>query len=687
MMASMTLQHKYLPIANGHLLLVILLGYAIRLYGLGVQSLWYDELVSAFLANLPSLELVAHTARDIHPPGYYLLLHYWTTALGDGEVALALLSVIFGILLIPTTYALAAYLSDRTVASWAAFLIAISPFNLWYSQEVRMYTLGAVLGVLAVYLAVRAFSAGTKMLRRRLWLGYVIVAALGLYTLYYFGFLLLAINLLLVIHAVYPKYRPDSLKPLIFANVLVLIIYSPWIPTAWRQISNPPVPPWRSPPQFWSIALESWTALSLGQSVEYAAVWPILLVSLALFILGIRYLSMVRAASPISPAPLLVVYTFVPLLTIYLASFITPLYHVRYLFTYSPAFYILMGAGLVWLATRRYRLVTLALICLLSIASLYSIYRFHFNPRYRTDDFRAAVDFVQTRWQPGDIILTNAGYTYPAFYYYADQPDLERTRLVPYPQHSSNVEHPLILQAGTIKGDPQLGWGDPRSDFYAMSEAETITSLEQLSRDYARLWVLRAYDTVTDPDALIRSWLAEHTVPIEDQRISGTSNIRAQGFLLKGQPNPADHSVLFEDGMVLQSWQMKDKAWEVGQTMPVKLWWSTTARPQADYKMSLKLWSPEGQLAAQGQDDWPGGTLYRAMSWPEGDTVYHPAKITLPADVPPGQYWLNVELYHPETIQPLHRVDTGESAVTLGPVLIAPTETEIPRPMHSFGSD
>ena len=41
--------------------------------------------------------------------------------------------------------------------------------------------------------------------------------------------------------------------------------------------------------------------------------------------------------------------TFGPLALILLISTLTPLYHVRYLFTYSPAFYILVAAGLVWL--------------------------------------------------------------------------------------------------------------------------------------------------------------------------------------------------------------------------------------------------------------------------------------------------------------------------------------------------
>jgi hypothetical protein len=92
--------------------------------------------------------------------------------------------------------------------------------------------------------------------------------------------------------------------------------------------------------------------------------------------------------------------------------------------------------------------------------------------------------------------------------------------------------------------------------------------------------------------------------------------------------------------------------------------------PLADYKISLKLWSPEGNLAAQGQDEWPVGTLYRATDWPPGQVVYHPAQLTLPPDLPPGQYWLNVELYHPETVQPLPRTDNGEPFVTLGPVTV-----------------
>jgi hypothetical protein len=411
----------------------------------------------------------------------------------------------------------------------------------------------------------------------------------------------------------------------------------------------------------------------LGQSVEPASVWPILLLTLFLAILGIRYFT--TTTTPVHPYPhvLLLSYTFGPLLLIYLLSLISPLYHVRYLFTYSPAFYILLGAGLVWLSSRANFWLALAVSSLLMAASGFSIYQLHFDPRYRTDDYRAAVNFIQAQWQPGDLILINAGYTYPTFLYYAAPArPVQRRRLLPY-SSPEDTTGPLLLQTGTIEGETQLGWNDPRSDFYAMDAGETIAALKQLSTDFSRLWLLRAYDTVTDPAGLIRAWLAENTTPLEDQLFPGETNIRAQGFLLAGQPPPEQPAIHFADGMALAGWQLPAQTWQAGQTIPVKLWWMAAAPPGADYKMSLKLWTPAGELAVQGRDQWPAGTLYRVTDWPPGEIVYQPAELKLPADLPSGEYWLNVELYHPETIQPLPRQDNGETVVTLGPIMIDPT--------------
>ncbi len=649
---------------------MILAGFALCLYRLGADSLWYDETVSAFLAAESVPDLIAHTARDIHPPGYYLLLHFWTLAAGHSEFALAFFSVIFGLLIIPLTYRLARLLADNSVAMWAALLVAVSPYHLWYSQEVRMYTFGAVLGLGAAYCGLRALTTPAK---RRCWLGYLVAAVLGLYTLYYFIFLLIAINTLFLLYTWRPRLNREGLRSLILINSLGAIAYLPWLPIAWRQATEPPVPPWRTAAGLapWPLLIESWSALSLGQSVPPATLWPILLLTLILFFLGLFYLNRFPNLSTFhSAAFFLLIYTFGPLLLIYLLSFITPLYHVRYLFTYSPAFYIILAAGLAWLLARRWAWTAIVAASLLLLACFFSIYQYYFNPHYRADDYRAAVHFIERHWQPGDVVLVNAGYVYTAYLYYTDLPNLQRRRLVPYSAVETN--RPLLLQTGSIDGSPQLGWGDPRSDFYAMSAADTLAALEALSHDFSRLWLLRAYDTVTDPSGLIRVWLAGQTIPLEDEPFAGESSIRAQGFLLRGANPlpPGGQTVQFEAGLALAGWSLPEQRWQPGQTIPVKLWWRADSRPRVDYKMSLKLWTAAAQLAAQGQDTWPVGTLYRATAWPIGEIVYQADQITLPAGLPPGQYWLNVELYHPDTGLPLPRLDGADPVVTLGPITV-----------------
>ena len=146
--------------------LILLAGAALRLYRLGADSLWYDETVSTFLAGSRVAELLRHTAGDIHPPGYYILLRGWLVLMGyptghaDAhgiglEFAAAFFSLFFGIVLIALVYALARRVANRQVGLIAALLVALSPYNVWYSQEVRMYTLGAALGVVVVYALAR----------------------------------------------------------------------------------------------------------------------------------------------------------------------------------------------------------------------------------------------------------------------------------------------------------------------------------------------------------------------------------------------------------------------------------------------------------------------------------------------------------------------------------------------------
>jgi 4-amino-4-deoxy-L-arabinose transferase-like glycosyltransferase len=661
---------------------IVWIGFALRLYRLGAQSLWYDETVSAYLARQDLPDLIRHTAHDIHPPAYYIFLHYWTWLVGDSEFALAFFSLIFGVLLIALTYCLARKLLGQQTALYAAFLVAISPFHLWYSQEVRMYTLAAVVGMLTWWYAWKILQ-GEK---RATWY-YVLAAAGGLYILYYFAFLIIALQLAAFLYAVSTRSRVWSWLPRwIVAQVLAVVLYVPWLPIAWRQAIDPPVPPWRSFVPWHLAFVETWSAFSFGQSVQWEQVWPLLMMVSGLFILGIvvrpeppyggRYALSPESRLPSSQGdrglgalrqPIwLASITLGPLFLINLGSLLTPLYHVRYTFTYSPPFYILVAAGLTWLTRRTRFAAALSMLAFLLGTGL-SVWQLHTHPAYAADDLRGAVGFIATRWRPGDAILIHAGYAYPAFLYYYREPLAARMRLDDY-QSPVVSPHPLVLQSGIIGGSASLGWGDATADFYPTTETDTFAALARVLQDFPRLWVLRIYDTVADEKGFVRHWLAEHTIPFEDQRFSGPSYVRVQGFMSRVQPAPPSFEpVALEGDITLRGWTCP-AATPVGSFLDVVLWWEITGEQPAQsppYAVSLKLWDAQNQTLIAQQDEWPLGSLLLTPVWPRQTAMRHPMRLYIPGQLSPGRYRLELQVYDSATIRPFVRKDGGGNALTL----------------------
>ena len=143
------------------LLAILILAFALRVYRLDTQSLWYDEAVTAQVASQGISELTRWTADDIQPPLYYYAVAGWTQLGGRGEWALRFPSVFCGTLTVPLMWAVALRLfgrgrSGRTAALAAALLTALAPLYIYYAQEARMYTQLTFLGLLAGYALLRA---------------------------------------------------------------------------------------------------------------------------------------------------------------------------------------------------------------------------------------------------------------------------------------------------------------------------------------------------------------------------------------------------------------------------------------------------------------------------------------------------------------------------------------------------
>jgi hypothetical protein len=137
--------------ALGQLALLVLAA-ALRLFGLGGEGLWYDEVATALEAEAPSLAQSWRQARTLDaasPPLFPLALHLWVGLAGASPGALRLPGALAGVAGLLFTWACTRRLLGARAAWVALALGAGLPFLVRYAREARAYSFvfaGAALG-------------------------------------------------------------------------------------------------------------------------------------------------------------------------------------------------------------------------------------------------------------------------------------------------------------------------------------------------------------------------------------------------------------------------------------------------------------------------------------------------------------------------------------------------------------
>ncbi len=416
---------------------LVLLGLALRLWQLDFQPLWWDEGYSVWFATHPLAQMAALTAEDIHPPLYYALLAGWIGLLGPGPISLRLLSVLFGVLAIPALYVAGRRFLGPRGGLLAAGLLAINPLHVYYSQEVRMYGLVALLsiGVLAAgrklmeqigKSANRPSSQSPEHLSTRSpehVLPYILLAAAALYTQYYAVFLPIG----LTIYAGW-RWRRDlaALARWLAVQAAVALLYLPWVlyaaPKLTLYVAQKVVVEGDRPLDLWTYAARHLAAFLVGHlEGPLSGRWPLgLLIPLPLLIgLGLQFGRRPKGSRPSPDQQIIGIgYWGVPLLAALLLGWLIglrypffPEHGERLLLLALPAFLLLLAAGLdaLWssaAAGRRIgRPLALATAALLVAASALSLAAFYTTPRYAGDDYRPLIARTVEGGLPEDTVF------------------------------------------------------------------------------------------------------------------------------------------------------------------------------------------------------------------------------------------------------------------------------------------
>jgi len=411
---------------NTILSLIIVTGLILRLYHLDFRGLNFDEANSIAFAKNSIFYMLGESdylRSDSHPPLFYLLLHFWVL-ISDTEIWTRLISVICGTFVIYLTFLLGRYIFELRTAVLGAFLTTASTFHILYSQEARMYPLFTLLTISSIYFFFKAIDSGFK----RHWLWFTLFSILNLYTHYVAFFILFAEIGFIVTN--WKRYSHVRLK-FLFSVILMFGFFSPWLPMVFTQFTA------------------GGGELSKGISPSTGLIIPY---SFFVFGVGETFLQIKSLKDAVSNIPLislvaiiflipivnstfkkkdnsLLFIILIPIIILYILSWKIPriLNSVKYIIALSPVYYLLISYGITNMRKRSHQVVFAILITSLNIASLWN---YHYNERYRSEDWRGIVKYVSAGLAGSDVIIFDAGHMQTLFDYYC-KCDIKKIRLNP----------------------------------------------------------------------------------------------------------------------------------------------------------------------------------------------------------------------------------------------------------------
>jgi mannosyltransferase len=147
--------------------LLLLVAWALHWRTFGVEELGQDGALSVDL-GLGSLgAMLVYTARDVHPPLFFALLHALFAIGGPGYLVAKFLPIAAAQLSLVVLYRLVRMLAGTLVAWCAVLLLLLSVPSLLLSPTVRPFTLGLFWWLLTLYLTVRSLATPGRQARRQ----------------------------------------------------------------------------------------------------------------------------------------------------------------------------------------------------------------------------------------------------------------------------------------------------------------------------------------------------------------------------------------------------------------------------------------------------------------------------------------------------------------------------------------
>ncbi|MBL7184262.1 MAG: glycosyltransferase family 39 protein [Anaerolineae bacterium] len=629
--------------------LLVLIAFALRMYRIDYQSIWRDEGVSLHLAASSIPAILTNRASDVHPPLYFILLHFWTGLAGFSELSARFFSLIFGVLLIPALYSVIRNVFGTRTALATTAIAAFSPLYVVYSQEARTY---AMLPLLYLFIIYRLYQlARGEELAWRHWIELAVVEVLCLHLHYFSIFAVAYMNLFLAAlwlmairnqvfgictqsahncgcslhvgnHRV--EKKPGFSRYWLSSQVLAALACLPW---AWMVI-------------------RSWTAAGSPQPVLAGPTLRMAFLKQASFVwhfsIGGKHLwghylfaplSFLLALAFIVALPLSIrvdhrrrqtlttcCHLIAPLSMVFILWWWKPLLSPNYIIMFTVPFFILVGRAIVVSIEARgpTKLAGLSLALTLAATFALGLRIAFFDPTYFKDNVRGLVEYLEPLASADDVIIVHP-IDYSVEYYY--------------------------------NGDAPIAMIDP-------DDAQLVASLEEALRGKRMAFLAWPFGTPLDSPGLLPLLLE-------------TSGRSAGGELFKGyslriyEPEravsiPKIEPAAADFGDVRLTGAFYQDEVEADDAICLALRWQLARATRRAYKVVVILWDEAGRRLS-GADMLLTNRTWGLSTerWTTGQEEINYYIVPVPLGTPPLPYRITVGVYDADTMERLPFLDAA----------------------------
>lgn len=390
------------------LAILLLLGLVMRLPQLD-GSLWLDEAAQALESARPFSQQL-QIRDDFQPPLIHLIV-FVLLRVSNHEAWLRL-----GAALIPGLVTLWAtikvgqkYFSAGT--GWmAGLLLATSSFHIFYSQELRPYSLPTVFALLS-WLQILSFGQKSAFAwQKYIWLG--LWSALGLYSSYLYPFVLVG----QFCYVIFTHWRNRTvLAGFVISNLLAVLSFTPWVPSFLDQVRagqqlRATFPGWEEVVSFTQLKALGLTVGKFIYGVLDLSADPLYFITFGgIVVLGLYLTWKLRHQRSFwQKSFLLLCWGVIPIALAWVVSFWIPILQPKRVLFALPAFYLAFSYLITQAIekkaiTLRWSGISLGLLLLL--INLFSSFSYFTQTKYQRENWREVHAYIDEKYSPADSIV------------------------------------------------------------------------------------------------------------------------------------------------------------------------------------------------------------------------------------------------------------------------------------------